>query len=268
MNNLTTQKTQLPDTLEDLTQFVLVGKAKLNAYMVKLQAVNRLSVAQEIRDQTLKETQEISTALIAAEQRIGELLLDIPKASGGDRRSEDFKKSDGELFEKTKAETVKEMGYSHRDALDYQQMAKNPEVVQQVIDQAIANGKVMTKAMVMKEIKHYKDKLKEQEMERSKDERSMAKEYESLQEKYLEQGKILQGMKEQRNSSNVKLTEDAESFVISTYQYIKKNGGLVWVSEKMKELPKDKAKEFKSAIYALDAFSKQMIENAGGYEIE
>ena len=268
MNNLTTQKTQLPDTLEDLTQFVLVGKAKLNAYMVKLQAVNRLSVAQEIRDQTLKETQEISTALIAAEQRIGELLLAIPKASGGDRRSEDFKKSDGELFEKTKAETVKEMGYSHRDALDYQQMAKNPEVVQQVIDQAIANGKVMTKAMVMKEIKHYKDKLKKQEMERSKDERSMAKEYESLQEKYLEQGKILQGMKEQRNSSNVKLTEDAESFVISTYQYIKKNGGLVWVSEKMKELPKDKAKEFKSAIYALDAFSKQMIENAGGYEIE
>lgn len=266
MNDIVKQNVNLPDTIEDLTQFVLVGKAKLNAYMVKLQAVNRLSVAQEIRDQTLKETQEISTALIAAEQRIGELLLAIPKASGA--RTDLQTSSPYREEVKTKSETIKEMGYGKNEAADYQQMAKNPEVVQQVIDQAIANGKVMTKAMVMKEIKHYKNKLKEQEMERSKDERSMAKEYESLQEKYLEQGKILQGMKEQRNSSNVKLTEDAESFVISTYQYIKKNGGLVWVSEKMKELPKDKAKEFKSAIYALDAFSKQMIENAGGYEIE
>lgn len=50
---------QLPDTLEDLTQFVLVGKAKLNAYMLKLQTVNKLSTAQEIRDQTLKEAQEV-----------------------------------------------------------------------------------------------------------------------------------------------------------------------------------------------------------------
>ena len=147
---------QLPDTLEDLTQFVLVGKAKLQAYMLKLQTVNKLSVAQEIRDQTLKEAQEISTALIAAEQRIGELLLTIPKAQGFASTIQD----NGVQNVKTKTEAVKEMGYSEREAKDYQQMAKNPEIVQKVIDEAIANGEVVTKTQVLKEIKAERDKIK------------------------------------------------------------------------------------------------------------
>lgn len=51
MNEIITSGQQmLPETIEDLTQFVLVGKAKLQAYMLKLQTVNKLSVAQEIRD--------------------------------------------------------------------------------------------------------------------------------------------------------------------------------------------------------------------------
>ena len=149
---------QLPDTLEDLTQFVLVGKAKLNAYMIKLQTVNKLSTAQEIRDQTLKEAQEVSTALIAAEQRIGELLLAIPKAQG--KRS-DIETSSIDIEEvKTKTETIKDMGYSKDEASDYQQMAKNPEVVQRVIEDALANGDVVTKSQVLKEIKASKDEAK------------------------------------------------------------------------------------------------------------
>lgn len=73
--------------------------------------------------------QEVSNAVIAAEQRIGELLLAIPKASGGDRKSEDFKNPNGGNFEKTKSETIKDMGYGKNEAHDYQQMAKHPEGV-------------------------------------------------------------------------------------------------------------------------------------------
>jgi hypothetical protein len=100
MNDIATRTTQLPDTLEDLSQFVLVSKAKLDAYKVKLRAVNRLSDAQEIREQTFQEAQEVANALIAAEARIGEILLSIPKQSGGDRKSEDFKNPDTRKFEK------------------------------------------------------------------------------------------------------------------------------------------------------------------------
>lgn len=162
MNELSTIQMQLPETLEDLTQFVLVGQAKLQAYMIKLRTVNKLSVAQEIRDQTLKETQEMSNALIAAEQRIGELLLAIPKQSGGDRRSENFKNQDDMNFEKTKSEIAADMGYSKNDVSDYQQMAKNPEVVQKVIEDALANGEVVTKSQVLKEIKAAREQAKQE----------------------------------------------------------------------------------------------------------
>lgn len=160
MNELSTVQMQLPDTIEDLTQFVLVGKAKLQAYMLKLQTVNKLSVAQEIRDQTLKEAQDISNALIAAEQRIGELLLAIPSAAG---RRTDLETSSKQVEKvKTKSETIKEMGYSKDEASNYQQMAKHPEVVQRVIEDALANGEVVTKSQVLKEIKAAKEQAKQE----------------------------------------------------------------------------------------------------------
>lgn len=152
MNEIITQTVQLPDTIEDLTQFVLVGKSKLNAYMLKLRTVNRLSVAQEIRNQTLEETQELANALIAAEQRIGELLLSIPKASGQYSNSENRPVSKNTL--------VKEMGYSKDEAADYQQMAKNPEIVRKVIEEATANGEVVTKSAVMKQIQKAREEAK------------------------------------------------------------------------------------------------------------
>lgn len=164
MNELITHTAQLPDTIEDLTQFVLVGKSKLNAYMLKLRTVNRLSVAQEIRNQTLEETQELANALIAAEQRIGELLLAMPKASGGDHGNQytGGKNPDVGNFAKSKTETIKEMGYGKNEAADYQQMAKNPEIVRKVIEEATANGEVVTKAAVMKQIQQAKEEARKE----------------------------------------------------------------------------------------------------------
>ena len=150
MNDIVKTDIHLPDTLEDLTQFVLVGKAKLNAYMIKLQSVKRLSVAQEIRDQTLQEAQEVSTALIAAEQRIGEILLSIPKQTANQYTSAN---ADGVEKAKSKTQVTEEMGYTRHEVSDYQQMAKNPEVVQRVIKDALESGDVVTKSQVMREIR-------------------------------------------------------------------------------------------------------------------
>lgn len=316
MNEVATTTTQLPDTLEDLTQFVLVGKAKLNAYMLKLQTVNRLSVAQEIRDQTLKEAQEISTALIAAEQRIGELLLAIPVQSG--RRSDIETSAERTAKVKTKAETISDMGYDRHEASDYQQMAKNPEIVQKVIEDAIANGEVVTKTAVMKEIKAAKDEVK-REMQDLREERDYFEsqieerdakisellgevvnpktitvypdDYEELKRKneshmsdyrtleksrkaVIEENRELkQRIKDLETREGIdelqaKLEQEASYFTIRTYDYIQKNGGYVWITEKIEQLPEKQRKEFIATIYAIDAFAKQMIENIGGYGIE
>lgn len=287
------ENTQLPDTLEDLTQFVLVGKAKLQAYMLKLQTVNKLSVAQEIRDQTLKEAQEISTALIAAEQRIGEILLAIPKASGGVNQYN--KEEKAERTAKTKAETISDMGYDRHEASDYQQMAKHPEVVQKVIENAIANGEVVTKTSVMREIKFYKDRI--DELSKQKPEKVVEKvevvpeDYEDLKKtveasqkdyRFLEKERekdrqkikeLKERVKDLESRSDIeelqkKLETEAGYFAVRTYDYIQKNGGFVWITERMDQLPEKQRKEFIATVYAIDAFAKQMIENIGGYGVE
>ena len=65
-----------------------------------------------------------------------------------------------------------------------------------------------------------------------------------------------------------KLEEEAGYFAVRTYDYIQKNGGFVWITERLDKLPDDKKKEFIKTVYAIDAFAKQMIQNIGGYAIE
>lgn len=65
-----------------------------------------------------------------------------------------------------------------------------------------------------------------------------------------------------------KLETEAGYFTIRTYDYIQKNGGFIWITERMDKLPSQQRKEFISTIYAIDAFAKQMVQNIGGYGIE
>lgn len=270
-------KAQLPDTIEDLTQFVLVGKAKLNAYMIKLQTVNRLSVAQEIRDQTLKEAQEVSTALIAAEQRIGELLLSIPKGTGNQYTSANSTRVE-------KAKVVEKMGYSKDDVSDYQRMAQNPEVVQKVIDEAMARGEVVTKASVMREIKFYKDRIATLEKQKTQtvevvpddymEVKSKAKAYDAeskrlndkLTAAYKKQRELedqIRDLKEvtKEGLDHENLSENVYFFCTTANNFVGNVGGLVWLTEHIAEMPEKERKLFLKASAALQDFANVFNQN-------
>ena len=152
---------QLPDNLVDLTQFVLVNKSKLNAYMLKLRTINKVPDAQAIHAQTLEEAQQVSAALIAAEKRIGEITRAIPKQSGGINQYN--KEENSTRVEKSKSEIIAEMGYSKDEISDYQRMAKHPEIVNEVIEAKIAAGEIVTRADVMKQIKAHDKELKKKD---------------------------------------------------------------------------------------------------------
>lgn len=285
MNEIITSGQQmLPETIEDLTQFVLVGKAKLQAYILKLQTVNKLSVAQEIRDQTLKEAQEISNAVIAAEQRIGVLLLAIPKASGNQYTSASTERT---AKAKTKAETIAEQGYERHEAQDYQQMAKHPEVVKKVIQDAMDNGEIVTKASVMREIKFYKDRIKQLEQEPAKtvevvpddyeatkqklsaaerDSARLAEDYRKARKKLMEQSKTVEALKAQLGAD--KVIRDAEvdirHFTIATHDYIRRYGGHIWSFEQIRNVDEGTRADFINAIKTLDGFAQQLIRNMEG----
>ena len=63
--------------------------------------------------------------MIAAEQRIGELLLAIPTSQG--RRTDKETSVERSTKVETKNQTIERMGYGTTEAKDYQQMAKQPK---------------------------------------------------------------------------------------------------------------------------------------------
>lgn len=295
MDELTKRTTQLPDTLEDLSQFVLVNRAKLDAYRVKLRAVNRLSDAQEIREQTLQEMQDISSALIAAETRIGEILLSIPKASGQYAESENRPIS--------KNTVVAEMGYSKDQASDYQRMAQNPSVVNLVLEQAEREGRVVSHTEVMKQIKakdaeiarlhennreiskHLEPKvverqvrvevvpddyeyLKRQNKAYAADNQRLNREYKQVTNELADAKKQLKETQTPSANDNViqSAQESMDHFSIATYDFIRRYGGNVWSFDKWADVPEASRRNFTKAIQALSAFAQQMANNVGGLE--
>ena len=270
MDELTTRTTQLPDTLEDLSQFVLVSKAKLDAYRVKLRMVNRLSDAHEIRERTLHEMQDISGALIAAEARIGELLMSIPKSSGK-RTDLETSSSDVEKVA-TKSETVEQMGYSKDQVSDYQRMAQNPEIIKLVIAKAVEEGRVVSHAEVMKTIK-----AKDAEIEKvSRDRDSAERAAKSLAKQVNQGGRVIEKIVEVVPDDYEQAKRDAEiakkDFKNSQRQY--EEMAEKWkASERERErLLKEKnnpdakeAERIKLNAMSLVAGVSNFLEKFGGY---
>ena len=289
MNEIAEREWQVPDTLEDLTQFVLVSKAKLQAYMLKLQTVNKLSVAQEIRDQTLQEAQEVSTALIAAEQRIGELLLSIPKASGNQYTSASSERTEKA---KHKSDVITEMGYGKTEANDYEQMAKHPEVVKQVLADAEANGEIATKASVMREIRFYKDRVKAQQEEldalRTKRQnvrtvevfpddynevKSKALAYDSdmqrlnqkLTDAYNERNKLQDRISELEEKTaggelHTRVVEGSLFFVAGCGAFVRDYGGYIWITNHLNELSETELNNYEWAIKNVYAWAQKFLQ--------
>ena len=57
MDELIVKDSNLPSTIADLSKFILIGREKLISIKAEIKAINRLSLAQEVRDQK-KEARE------------------------------------------------------------------------------------------------------------------------------------------------------------------------------------------------------------------
>ncbi|MBQ7594065.1 MAG: hypothetical protein IJU48_06915, partial [Synergistaceae bacterium] len=195
-------------------KFVLVGREKLIAVKAEIRAIEKVGLAKAVREQKLQEGQALSEALLDAKVRIGQLMREIPKVSGGDRKSEKFKKdlmsekiktdsgvdfekspeiselkvlnSDGSdkrdveqpitpeiitplnegtsetkkpsTSTKTKAEVIKEAGFTLKQAERFQQLAEHPELVERAKAEARENDDIVSRSLVLNMIKGEKRK--------------------------------------------------------------------------------------------------------------
>ena len=148
MNELQTQSKQLPDTLEDLSKFVLVGREKLNAVRAEIRAIQAVGLAKEVHEQKLAEAQDIADAVLDAEVKIGELTRRMEKSQG--QRS-DLKPMDTDVH-KSKADQLEQIGITEKQKQRYETLSKHPETVEKAKADARAEGRIVTRADVLNRI--------------------------------------------------------------------------------------------------------------------
>lgn len=163
MNDITVSHSNLPTNIDDLAKFALIGREKLVAVRAEIRAIEKVGLAQEVRKQKLREAQDISEAVLDAEVRIGELMSRVPKASGGDRRSENFKKDTAVSFEKPKADIIRDAGFTTKQVQRFQTLAAHPEIVEQAKAEARENDDIVSRSLVLNMVKAKKQEEKRQE---------------------------------------------------------------------------------------------------------
>ena len=67
----------LPETTEELKDFILIGEEALKAYRAKVAGIKKLGLAQDVYRQALKDGQRMGEAVLLAKAKLGELLKAI-----------------------------------------------------------------------------------------------------------------------------------------------------------------------------------------------
>lgn len=147
---------ELPANIEDLSRFVLIGREKLVAVRAEIRAIEKVGLAQAVREQKLKEAQSISEAVLDAEVRIGQLMLEVPKADNGGANQYRAKSTAVSKKQKRKSETIREAGFTQKQAERFQQLAEHPEIVEQAIAEARENDDIVSRSLVLNMIRTQK----------------------------------------------------------------------------------------------------------------
>ena len=188
---------------------------------------------------------------------------------------------------KSKTEVVAEMGYSKDEASDYQRMAQNPEVVRRVLDEAIANGEIATRSQVMKEIAEAK-KLQQEENDRlrsalseaearriadknrSREVEAWKKDLQREQEKVAAKSREILELKDKirelefstkEGLDTANLSENVFYFCTIANNFIGNVGGLVWLTDRIADMPAKEKDMFLKAAYSFRDWALVFADN-------
>lgn len=171
MTDIILNRENLPANIEDLSRFVLIGREKLAAVKAEIRAIDKVGLAGEVYEQKLQEAQALAEALLDAEVRVGELMKQVPKASGRPKKIiepafENFDEQDvetpldsgWEFLEqeqpKTKAQVIEDAGFTQKQVEHFQIMADHPDIVEEAKAEARQNNNIVTRQNVLNKIKN------------------------------------------------------------------------------------------------------------------
>jgi len=145
MNELSIYQQKLPDTIEDLSKFVLVGREKLVSVRAEIRAIDKLRLADEVRSQKIAEAQHIAEAVLDAEVRVGELLREIPHQITGRPKSE----RSGALTFTPKQKARDAAGITRQQADRFVKLADNVDIVECAKTVARESDDIVSRSFVL-----------------------------------------------------------------------------------------------------------------------
>ena len=137
---------RLPQTVEDLVDFIIVGNEAIKSFKAKLQACNKSEIAKMARDQALSDGQRVSRLVIDAESRLGELLENT-------NNKNHIKNTDGSLKGTIGGLPV---GLDKKQSHYAQEIHRHPEIVEEVFENYKDKEDIPTKHAILKRIKEVK----------------------------------------------------------------------------------------------------------------
>lgn len=152
MNDITITSSNLPTNIDDLAKFALIGREKLVAVRAEIRAIEKVGLAQEVREQKLREAQDISEAVLDAEVRIGELMARVPKKQGFASAICDTDVANVE----TKQDVIRNAGFTPKQVQRFQTLAAHPEIVAQAKAEARENDDIVSRSLVLNMVKAQK----------------------------------------------------------------------------------------------------------------
>lgn len=137
------------DNIAQIRSYAAYARAQAQAIHKTIAATSGIEDVAAIKAEMLETEQTFARVGIYADQRIGELLRKLPTRQGA-RTDTTSVTSETEV---TKRQAEHDTGISHKTSIDLQALAANPDVVQAVLDKATADGRVASRAEVLRAIR-------------------------------------------------------------------------------------------------------------------
>lgn len=134
------------DNIAQIRSYAAYARAQAQAIHKTIAATSGIDDVAAIKQEALETEQTFAKVGIYADQRIGEILRELPTRQG--------KRNDlTSVGAPTKVEAEREAGIGHATAIDLQKLAANPDVVQAVLDRAESEGRIPSRKQVLDAIR-------------------------------------------------------------------------------------------------------------------
>lgn len=131
------------DNIAQIRSYAAYVRAQAQVIHKTIAATNSIDDVVSVKEEMIESEQTLAKVGIFCDQRIGEILRELPKAVN----QHDASQVVGTPTSTRQAE--KQAGIGHATSIDLQKMAANPEVVQAVLDKAEADGRIPSRKQVL-----------------------------------------------------------------------------------------------------------------------